>query len=81
MTSLVGWGSRILDWISAEELSLQNECPGYDTKQSDSEVLVTLELWGIRGALSLSSLPDQLWLQVIASEKVFSMGQIELFDI
>ena len=24
-----------------------NECPGYDTKWSDSEVPVMLELWGI----------------------------------
>ena len=26
-----------------------NECPGHDTKQSDGEVPVMLELWGMRG--------------------------------
>ena len=25
-----------------------NECPGYDTKQSNAEVPVILELWGMR---------------------------------
>ncbi len=25
-----------------------NECPDYDTKQSDGEALVMLELWGMR---------------------------------
>ena len=27
---------------------LPNECPGYDTKQSDDEVPVMLELWEMR---------------------------------
>ena len=27
---------------------LPNECPEYDTKQSDGEVPVMLELWGMR---------------------------------
>ena len=29
-----------------------NECPGYDTIQSDGEVTVMLELWGMRSAPS-----------------------------
>ena len=33
---------------------LPNECPGNDTKQSDGEVPVMLELWGMQ---STSSLP------------------------
>ena len=28
-----------------------NECPEFDTKQSDGEVSVTLELWGMRSTL------------------------------
>ena len=34
-----------------------NECPGYDTKQSDSEAPVILELWGMLSTPSLPSLP------------------------
>ena len=37
-----------------------NECPGYDTKQSDGDVPVILELWGMRITLSLPSLPGPL---------------------
>ena len=33
-----------------------NECPEYDTKQSDGEVPVMLELWGMQSTLSLPSL-------------------------
>ena len=33
--------------FSAEGWEPPNECPGYNTKQSDSEVLVMLELWGM----------------------------------
>ena len=36
-----------------------NECPGYDTKQSDGEVPVMLELWKMRSAPLLPSLPIQ----------------------
>ena len=36
--------------------TLPNECPGYDTKQSDGEVPVMLELWGMQNNSSLPSL-------------------------
>ena len=39
-----------------------NECPEYDTKQSDGEVPVML------------SLPRQLWPRVVAPERALSMG-------
>ena len=35
-----------------------NERPRYDTKQSDSEAPVILELWGMQSTPSLSSLPE-----------------------
>ena len=38
-----------------------NECPGYDTKQSDGEVPAMQELRGIRSAPSLPLLPGRLW--------------------
>ena len=49
-------------------------------KQSDGEIPVMLELWGMQSTLSLSLLSGPLWPEVIAPEKVLSMGQIELFD-
>ena len=39
-----------------------------------------LELWGMRSTSSLPSLSDSLWLKVVATGRVVSMGQIELFD-
>ena len=51
-------------------------CLGYDTKQSDGESPVMLELWGMQSTPSLPSLPGPLW-----PGRILSMGQIELFDI
>ena len=45
-----------------------NECPGYDTKQSDGEVLAMLELWGMRSTPSLPLLPGPLWPGVVAPD-------------
>ena len=39
------------DFTSSEGLDPRNECPGYDTKQSDGEVPVILGLWGKRAPL------------------------------
>ena len=55
-----------------------NECPAYDTKQSDGEVPVMLELWRMRCTPSLPSLPDPLWPGVVAPDRVLYMGQTEL---
>ena len=67
------------DCISAEGWALPpNECPGYNTKQSDSEILVMLDLWGMLSTPSLPSLLGPLWSGVVAPDRVLSMGQIEL---
>ena len=55
-----------------------HKCSGYDAKQSDGEVPVILEHWGIQSTPSLTSLPGPLWARVVALDKVLSMGQIEL---
>ena len=55
-----------------------NECPGHDTKQTDSEVPVIMELCGMQSTPSLPSLPGQLWLGLVAPDRVLSMGQTEL---
>ena len=57
------------------------ECPVYDTKQSDGEVLVMLELWEIWSTLLLPSLPGLFQLRVVVLDRVLSMGQIELNGI
>ena len=61
--------------------SIPNECPGYDSKQSDGEVPVMLEFWGMWNTPSLPLLPGPLLSRVVAPDRVLSMGQIELFDI
>ena len=37
-----------------------NECPGYDTKQSDGKVPVMLKFWGMWSTSLLLSLPGPL---------------------
>ena len=76
----VGWGCRIyqLHLCRGVRNHLPKKYPGYDFKQSDGEVLVMLELWGIRGTPSLPSLPRPLWPGVVVPDRVLSMGQIEL---
>ena len=54
-----------------------NESPGYDTKQSDREASVILELWGMLSSSSLPSLPGPLWPGGVAPDRVLSIGQIE----
>ena len=55
------------DCFSAEgQDTPPNEYPGYDTKQSDGEVPVMMELWGMR---STPSLPGTLSPGVVAPDK------------
>ena len=58
-----------------------NKWSRYDTKQSDDETPIMLEFWEMQGTTSLPSLPDLLWLGVVAPDRILSMGQIKLFDI
>ena len=51
---------------SLQMVKNSNECPGYDTKQSDGEVPVILELWGMQNTPSLPSLSGPLWPGVVA---------------
>ena len=58
----VGWGYRINRLLLCRgEDTPNNVCPGYDIKQSNGEVPVMLELWGIRSTPLLLSLPGPLW--------------------
>ena len=58
-----------------------NDCPACDTKHSDGEVPVMLEIWGMQSTPSLPSLPGPLWPRMVAPDRVQSMGHIELDSV
>ena len=77
--SPVGWGCRIHQlhlcrWVRPPPYKF----PGYETKQSDGEAPLMVELWGLRSNPSVQSLPSPLWPGVVASDRVRSIGQVEL---
>ena len=55
-----------------------NECPVYDSKYSDGEVAVILDLSGVQTTPLLLSFPSFLWPGMIASNSILSISQIEL---
>ena len=61
------------DCTFAGTKNFPNECPVYDTKQSDGEVLVILELWGVWSTPSLLSLPGPFLPGVVAPDRVLFM--------
>ena len=67
----------LLSWLLLWR-ELPNECPEYETKQSDGEVPMILELWGMRSTSSLPSLPSPLWSGMVAPDRVLTVIQIEL---
>ena len=70
----VGWTVEYTDYIVAEGGKTPNECPRYDTKQSDGKIPVTLELWVMRSTPSFPSLPRLLWPEMVALDRTLSMG-------
>ena len=75
----VSWGCRIHRLHLCRGPTPPNKCPRYDTKQSDGEVPLTLDLWEMWSTPSLPSLLGPLWLRMVAPDRVLSMGQKELF--
>ena len=57
---------------------ISNEYPIYDTKPSDGEAPVILELWKMKSTLLLPSLPGPFWPGEVALDRALSMGQIEI---
>ena len=49
------------DCVSGDGSDSFNEYPGYDTKLSDGEALVMLELWEMHITPSLPLFPSLLW--------------------
>ena len=71
----VGWGCRIHRLhLCKGARPRPNECPVYDTKQSDGEVPAVLELWGMQSTPSLPLLPGPLWPGVVAPDRALSIG-------
>ena len=65
----VDWSCRIHRLHLCRGVKPRNECTRYDTKQSDGEVPVMLELWGMRSTPSLPLLQGPLWPGMVASDK------------
>ena len=55
-----------------------NECPGYDTRQSDGEVLVMLGLWVIWSTLHCHCSQCHSSKECFSYDRALSMGSIEL---
>ena len=62
------------DCNSVERYDPHNECPVYDTKQSDGEVPVMLVLLGMWNTPSLPLLPGPHWPGMVALDTALSMG-------
>ena len=65
---------KYTDCTSAEKYDSFNECSGYDTKRSDGEAPLMLEIWGIRNTSSLPLHPGPLWSRMVAPDRALSMG-------
>ena len=62
------------DCTSAKGQDSFKKCPGSDTKQSDAEAPVILELWGMQSMPSLPSLPGPFGSRIIAPDRALTMG-------
>ena len=69
----VSWGCRIhqLHLCRGLRPPPPKECLRYDTKQSDSEAPVMLELQGMQSTPSLPLLPGTLWPGVVAPDRAY----------
>ena len=71
----IGWVCRIHRLHLCRGVRpLPNECPVYDTRHSDGEVPVMLEIWEMRCTPLLPSLPGPLLPGVVAPDRALSMG-------
>ena len=74
--------TEYIDFIdSVGKNSPSNKCLRYTTKQSDREAPALLDFRWMQSTILLPSLPGELWLGVVASDRVRSMGWMELFGI
>ena len=69
----VGSSFRIHRLHLCRKVRPSNECPEYDTKQSDGEASAMLKFWNMKDTSSLLSLPASLWPGVVAPDRVLSI--------
>ena len=73
--SSIGWGFRIHRLHLCRGVRPHpNDCPRYDTKQSDGKAPVMLVLWGMRSIPLLPSLPAPLCPGMVAPDWILCMG-------
>ena len=77
----VGWSCRIHRLLLCRRVRSPQWVSWYDTKQSNGEVKVMLELWRMQSTSSLPLLPGPLWPRMVAPDRALSMGYIELNGI
>ena len=70
--------AKYTDCFSAEGQNSPNECPKFDTKQSDGEAPLMLELCGMWSTHLLPLLLRPLWTGMVTLDRVLHMGKIEL---
>ena len=78
MAQSAGESCRILWQHICRRVRLLRRVSRIWLKQSYSEAPVMLELWGMRSILSLPLLPGPIWLGIVATDRVLSMGQLGL---
>ena len=66
--------TRKVTWIKLSDSEAVPNYYRYDTKQSDGEVPVMLELWGMQSTPSLPLLPGPPWSRMVAPDRALSMG-------
>ena len=81
-TFLTFWDGRIYQLHLCRGVEpLAQRVSWYDSKPSDGEFPVMLELWGMQSNPSLPSIPSPHWPGVITADRILSLHQIGLFDI
>ena len=73
-TCPVSWGCRLHRQHLGRRVKPSNECPGYDSKQSDGEFQVMQELWGMRSTHSLPWLTCPHRPGMVAPDRAPSIG-------
>ena len=71
-------GCKIYRLHLCRGVRLTQKCPRYDTKQSEGEASIILEILGMRSMPSLPLLPGSLRLAIVAHDRVIFIGQIKL---
>ena len=75
--ALSSGAAEFTDCVSVEGQDSSIDCPENDSKKSNGEVPVILELWEMRSTPLLPSLPGRQRPRVVAPDRVLSMSQIE----